>query len=166
MTWRAASGQTPILCGGRVLPSLDPITDPLVAARLPAVARQHVRQCDLGALGVTNLGSLSSRGFGRPTTPAHLELFFQGRRMELARWPNQGFTTIARPAMLEAAGDGHGGELGQLEEGFVVDHDRPSSWQSLDDVWLHGYWAWDWANSYEQLASWDPPNRRIRTAPS
>ncbi|MFA6110437.1 MAG: right-handed parallel beta-helix repeat-containing protein, partial [Candidatus Latescibacterota bacterium] len=165
VTYRAAPEETPRLVGGRIVPAWEPVQDPAVLTRLPEAARPHVRQCDLRALGVTDLGGLASRGFGRPTTPAHLELFFQGRRMELARWPNDEFARIERPAALEPEGDGHGGQLGKLEDGFLFAGDRPSTWRSLDDVWLHGYWAWDWANSYERLTSWDPASGLIRTAP-
>ncbi len=167
VAWRAAPGQTPRLVGGRVLPELEPVTDPAILTRLPEAARAHVRCLDLRALGLggSELGHLASRGFGRPTVPAHLELFCQGRRMELARWPNDGFVRIAAPAAFHAEGDGHGGQLGRLEDGFTLDEDRPSSWRSLDDVWIHGYWAWDWANSYEQLEHWDPVRRRVTTRP-
>ena len=34
-----------------------------------------------------------------------------------------------------------------------------------DDIWIHGYWAYDWANSYERIASIDVENRRIHTEP-
>ncbi len=47
-------------------------------------------QVNLSALGMTDFGKMASRGFGRPLTPAHCELFFGGRPMTLARWPNEG----------------------------------------------------------------------------
>lgn len=85
--------------------------------------------------------------------------------MTLARWPNDGYTTIAAAGEANAAGDEHGGELGKLEAGFHYQGDRPRNWKSLDDVWVHGYWAWDWANSYEQIASIDTERRLIKTKP-
>lgn len=162
---RAFPGETPRLMGGRRLADFAPVRDPAVLQRLPEEARPHVRQCDLKALGIADLGRLVSRGFGRPTSPAHLELFFQGQRMQVARWPNGDFARIKAPAELHPEGDRHGGQLGRLEAGFFFDGDRPRRWQSLEDVWLHGYWAWDWANSYEQLASYDPATGLIRTRP-
>ena len=43
--------------------------------------------------GVTDFGEMTSRGFGR-THVAGLELFFAGRPMTLARWPNRGWAHI------------------------------------------------------------------------
>ena len=28
---------------------------------------------------------------------------------------------------------------------FTYDGDRPDRWKFHDDIWVHGYWAWDWA---------------------
>ncbi|MEW6754456.1 MAG: right-handed parallel beta-helix repeat-containing protein, partial [Candidatus Latescibacterota bacterium] len=163
--YAAFPGERPRLLGGCVVPHLTPVEDASVRARLAPQARPHVLQCDLGSLGITDFGAFASRGFGRPTTPAHLEVFYGGRRLEVARWPNGGFATIEGPAEALPEGDGHGGALGRLEAGFLYTGDRPTRWASLDNVWLHGYWAWDWANSYERLAAFDASTGRITTAP-
>ena len=68
-------------------------------------------QVDLKALGITDFGQMRSRGFGRPPTPAHCELFFGGRPMTLARWPNEGeWERIAGYPEAGAAKDEHGGK--------------------------------------------------------
>jgi hypothetical protein len=85
--------------------------------------------------------------------------------MELARWPNGDFARIKAAAAFHQEGDGHGGELGLIEAGFFWEGDRPARWQHQRDVWLHGYWAWDWANTYEQLESFDPATGLVRTRP-
>src|ERR1035437_742482 len=90
IVWRACKGETVRLLGGRKLSGFEPVTAPAIFARLPETAREHVLQVDLGALGLTDFGQLTSRGFGRPLSPAHCELFFGGRPMTLARWPNEG----------------------------------------------------------------------------
>ena len=69
---------------------LTAVTDPALLARLPEVARGYVVQLDLKALGITDFGQMQSRGFARPLAPAHCELFYGGRPMTLARWPNEG----------------------------------------------------------------------------
>ena len=83
--------------------------------------------------------------------------------MTLARWPNSGFTKIV--GYPEAAGDEHGGKLGKLTGGFNYEGDRPSRWHDTSDIWIHGYWAYDWANSYEHVASIDLAKRLIKTSP-
>lgn len=150
------------LLGGAVLSKWRPATAAAAGARLSAEARKHVLIADLPA-GVTP-ASLASRGFGRPATPAHTELFFDGKRMTLARWPNNGeFAKIAATADPEPPDDGHGKRLGRIEFGFTYDGDRPASWKSTGDIWVHGYWAWDWAETYERLTELDTTKHLIRT---
>ena len=64
-----------------------------------------------------------------------------------------------------AGKDEHGGQIGKLEEGFTYSGDRPRQWKDTSDLWVHGYWSWDWANSYERVASIDLDRRLIKTAP-
>lgn len=165
IVYRARPGERVVLTGGAALGGFRPIEEPEVLARLGAEARKHALRVDLRAQGISDLGQLRSRGFGRPTTPAHLELFWRGQPMTLARWPNDGFVSIAAVGEPDAAGDGHGGKLGTLSGGFHYEGDRPSRWKSAAGAWVHGYWAWDWANSYEEVASLDPVERRILTKP-
>src|ERR1051325_3447076 len=160
ITWRAFPDERVRLLGGRTLTGFAPVTDPAVRARLDENARQHVVQLNLRALGLTDFGEMKSRGFGRPTAPAHCELFFNHRPMTLARWPNDGeFAKIAGYPAASDHKDEHGGKLGELPGGFLYAGDRPRRWQDTSDLWVHGYWAYDWANSYEKVASLDEIGR-------
>ena len=163
IVYRSYPGERARLLGGCLLDTFAPVEDKTILSRVAPAAREHLLQCDLTALPIEDLGQFASRGFSRPTEPAHLELFYAGQRMEVARWPNRDWTHIDRPAAPKE--DEHGGEQGDLAAGFFYAGDRPSRWQHLEDIWLHGYWAWDWANSYEQLSSWDPATGLIRTQP-
>ncbi len=166
LVWRAFAGETPRLLGGRRLEAFLPLSDPAVLGRLAPVARTNVVQCDLRALGIVDFGELKSRGFGRPTTTAHGELFLDGRPMPLARWPDEGaFELIAGFPTGAGQGDDHGGSIGRLEAGFTYAGDRPRRWQNPRDLWVHGYWAWDWANSFERIAALDLDQRLVKTAP-
>jgi hypothetical protein len=166
VVWRAYPGERPRLLGGRVLTGFAPVSDPAVRDRLSELARERVIMLDLASLGLTNFGPMKSRGFGRPLTPAHNELFYGGRPLTLARWPDEGaFATIAGFPEATARGDDHGGRLGQLEAGFQYEGDRPRRWRDTRELWVHGYWAWDWANSYEQVVTLDLEQRRVITAP-
>ncbi len=166
IVWRAVEGERVRLLGGRKLAGFKTVTDADVLKRLPSAARGQVWQCDLRALGVTEFGEMQSRGFGRTTTPAHCELFFAGRPMTLARWPNEGsWEKIADFPQDSAIGDGHGGKTGKLVDGFNYKGERPRGWKGVDDIWIHGYWSWDWANSYERIASIDLDRHLLKTAP-
>jgi len=163
IVYRAAGTQNGRLIGGREISNWRKVEDPAILGRLDPAARDNVRQADLKALGITDLGQLRSRGFGRAVTPAGLELFFAGKPMTLARWPNSGFTKII--GYPDSVGDEHGGKLGKLTGGFNYEGDRPSRWRDASDIWIHGYWAYDWANSYEHIASIDLDKRLIKTSP-
>ncbi len=164
IVWRAYKDERVRLLGGRTLTGFQPVSDPTVLSRLGESARGHVVQINLRALGITDYGEMKSRGFGRPTAVSHCELFFDHRPMTLARWPNEGeFTKIAGyPAGQK---DEHGGQLGPLDKGFFYSGDRPRRWQDISGLWAHGYWAYDWANSYEQIASIDLDQRLVKTLP-
>ncbi len=156
---RAGAGEDVCITGGcRVNDEyFAPVTDPAILARLGQDARENVLQVDLKQLGITDFGAFSSRGFSRRTKAAHMELFFNDMPMTVAQWPNAGeFTTITgytKPMSSEWKT-----ESGDLTGGFTYAGDRPKSWAPSDDIWVHGYWAYDWANSYEHVKKLDAEN--------
>ncbi len=165
LVWRAYKNENVRLLGGRTLTGFAPVADATVLARLDEPARGHVLQLDLRALGITDFGEMKSRGFSRAAVPAHCELFFNHRPMTLARWPNAGeFAKIAGYPAASDHVDEHGGNVGQLPGGFHYAGDRPQRWRDVSDLWVHGYWSYDWANSYEQVASLDVAQRLVKTA--
>jgi hypothetical protein len=86
--------------------------------------------------------------------------------MTLARWPNEGeFAQIAGYPEAADRPDDHGGRLGELPGGFLYGGDRPRRWQDTGDLWVHGYWAYDWANSYERVVALDRERRLVKTGP-
>jgi len=166
IVWRAYQDEEVRVLGGcRIEPvAFMPVTDPVVRERLAEPARAHVVQVDLRAQGVTDLGAFTSRGFNRKTAPAHLELFFNHQPMTVAQWPDDGqFVKIA--GFTKPMTNEWGAESGDLTGGFTYDGDRPQHWVPSDDIWVHGYWAYDWANSYEQVCRLDPAARVVETAP-
>ncbi len=166
IVWRAYGNERVRLLGGRVLKGFQPVLDAAVLARLDPAARSRVLQIDLRALGITNYGEMKSRGFGRQTTAAHCELFSAGRPMTLARWPNEGaWEKIAGFPASSGKGDDHGGRIGDLPGGFLYSGERPRRWRDTSDLWVHGFWAWDWANSYERVTAVEADQHLIKTVP-
>lgn len=153
IVYRAGAGETPRLLGGAVVRGFRPVTDRAILDRLDPAARGKVVQADLRAQGLTDYGSLTRRGFGASGRPAGLELFFENRPMTLARWPNVGWARIA--------GVPAGPEGGR----FTFEGDRPARWKAARDIWLHGYWTHDWAESYEKVRAIDLERREIATEP-
>ncbi|MCA2963008.1 MAG: right-handed parallel beta-helix repeat-containing protein [Acidobacteriaceae bacterium] len=147
------------LLGGVRVRGWQPVRDREILSRLPAAARAHVRMAE-----VAGLGAFRARGFGRDRMPAHSELFFNGQRMTVARWPNDGFARIAEASDTDPEDDGHGRKIGRLPFGFRYAEDRPSQWKPDPNIWVHGYWAWDWADTYERVTAIHAGTRSIRTA--
>ncbi len=152
--WRAAQGERVRLVGGRELIRWFRVDDEAIRTRIPAGVRDSIRQADLRAHGVSDLGTMRSRGFGRALAPAPLELFFAGRPMTLARWPGAG-----EWAAISAVPDGQKGAT------FTCDQAPMERWKTADDLWVHGFWTYDWADTYEKIAALDPASHRFTTAP-
>ncbi len=146
VTWEAAPGETVRLVGGVALAGWQPVEDAAVRARLSPEAREHVVQCDLNAAGITNLGTV------QPQTGIRAELFFNHRYMPLARYPNDGWLNIAdvpsdEQFKVKDKDDGYIRHFGP----FQYNGDRPGRWRDAADVWIHGYWTYDWADEYQQV---------------
>lgn len=151
IVYRGYPGETVRLVGGKEVTGFKPLDDAVSLKRLDQASRDKILRADLKAQGIADFGAMTVRGFGQPIRPAGLELFFQGKPMQLARWPNEGWATIA------------GVPAGQQGGKFTYEGGRPSRWAGEDDIWVHGYWTWDWADSYVKVKSIDTQAREIST---
>jgi hypothetical protein len=88
---------------------------------------------------------MKRRGFGVPEATAGLELFFNGKPMQLARYPKSG-----------AAGGGWL-RIGSVSKPNLIGFadEEPKRWKNTDDLWVFGYWQFDWAESYEKVVKLD-----------
>lgn len=165
--WQAASGEPVILNGGHVVSRFAPVTDSVVAARLPAGIRDRVVVLDLAAEGVRDFGRIAQRG-----NPG-LELFHRGTRMPLARYPNEGWLLIADVPQTGARRFIEGLAREKRYEGvpagrhygrFTYDGDRPATWARTGEIYVHGYWTFDWSDSFQPVQSIDLQTREITLA--
>ena len=146
--YRAQKGAQVRILGGRSISGWKPVTDAAQHSRLAPEARGHVVQSDLTALGVTDLQGINSTQVYQ--SDPGIELFFGGKPMTLARYPNEGYMHIADLV----GGDGT----------FATDDARPFAWGGEREVWLHGFWMWDWADERKKVESIDTGARVIRLA--
>lgn len=156
VSWIGQAGGTVRFSGGREVTGFKPVTDPAVRKRLDAAVRDKVVWADLKKCGIKDLGHAVARG-KRP------ELFFNDQPMQLARWPNAGFVTIQDVAG-KTAFTVHG-RRGTREGKLVYGGKRPERWLDEKDIFLHGYWFWDWSDSFEKVAAIDTAKKIIATAP-
>ena len=166
IVYRAAGPERPVFSGGVRLEGFVRVTDPELLARFPEAARGKVYQVDLGAAGLERIEPLVLGGFGSGRgfrTHPVLELFFDGQPMPRARWPNAGFVRVAAVTEDEPV-ESHG-RTGSRRGVLYYQGDRPARWVEEPEVWLYGYWFWNWADSYEKVRSVDPERRRIVLEP-
>jgi hypothetical protein len=83
--------------------------------------------------------------------------------MPISRWPNEGYVVI--DDVLELDGKEMHGHIGSTKGNFKYSGDRPERWKDEKDLWLYGYWFFDWADSYEKVASIDLESKEIRLEP-
>ena len=164
-TYRAFGSERVSLMGGLPVPAsaFETVSDPAVTRRLDPAAIGHVLVANLNKLGVTGLDQPwpdKFRGYnGWP------ELFFAGQRMQIARWPNQGFARMGK--VLDKGSVPREGERPDRPGKFVYTDNRPERWLGADEVYLDGYWAFKWYNEAIKVAKIDPDEKSITfTAPS
>jgi hypothetical protein len=153
--YRAADGETPRFNAGTRLTGFKPVTDEIIRNRLPEESRGKVMQTDLKAQGIADWGKFQPGGFGSgrgfKTNPLP-EVFFNGEALPISRWPNDGNVCVDDvPA---------GNKNGVIR----YKEDRASRWKDEKEVWLYGYWFWDWADSYEKAVKLDVEKKEITLA--
>lgn len=158
VVYRAVPGDDVRLIGGREIASgaFQPARDEAVLARVDEAARGQVLVADLRALGISEYGNLPD-AYGDP--PAIPELFFDGQRMTLARWPNDGWAHIAE--VIESGPAPWRNHASDQPGTFKYESDRPRRWQSAPGIWLYGYWCFDWSSETIKAGSIDTERREI-----
>ena len=144
-TYRNYPGEEAIITGSKVLTGFASVTDSAVLSRLNQNAQAQVQFVNLPSQGITDYGTLRRRGGFLPVQLSALELFFNGERMHLARYPNTGWDRVA----------------GLTQNGFIYTDPRPVSWSSFEDIWVHGYFSNTWADSRLKVATIDTNSRAI-----
>ena len=162
VVYRGYPGETARVMGGPIVPAsaFGPVTDASVSQRLDASARGKVLEADLKALGVTDLGPPWPATFlGYAGWP---ELFFGGRPMALARWPNEGLARVAK--VVEQGSVPRYGDTSNRPGKFAYDGGRPARWLHADDAYLNGYWCYKWYAQCIRVAAIDPDAKTITFA--
>ena len=156
--WRAKAGEEVRIQGSRqVQPEwfTTVSNSSPVWARLDAGARGQVMEVDLAAHAITNFGTLRQRGFGSSSTLAALELVFDGKPQELARWPDVG----------ESSPDAINGfaytTLPLSDTNFTYSGNRPARWGQAEELWFHGFWRHHWADFHMKASGVDTNTRRV-----
>lgn len=148
------------IIGGRQIKSWKLVQDEAILSRMDEAVRQKVFECDLLENGITETGSFRRRGYGGDLVPSQAELFCNGSPMSISQFPKKGEYLQITGYEKELINEGEE-KIGHPEYGFYYENERPLQWTELNGIWAHGYWCWDWANSYEHVTKIDANRRYI-----
>jgi len=158
--WSGLKSETPRLIGGKIVNDFKPVSGPSALARIKKEYQDKILQADLRVLGIGD--------FVVPKS----ELFFKGKYMRLARYPNEDWLTIKEVPQHgpEMKYEGDVQNLGATFNGipagrhwgrFVYEGERPNQWSQNDDVWMRGFWCWDWSYAYQKVKKFDKPKNEV-----
>lgn len=168
-----------IISAGNTLKNVffSEISDPKVKVRIISTeARNKVLEYDLKKDGNPDLGEIKSVGFGRPDETPPTQLFYNGLRMTLARYPNAGdpyllkkrttvipINKIVDPGLAKVELPVQADQAPQkaYTGSFEYSDPRVKKWLDAKDVWLDGIFARDWAWSLNKVNKIDTVNKTI-----
>ncbi len=132
----AGSGEV-IMAGSTTLPS-DVWTDfvsPGATEKVNDSAKGNIKQINLRALGISDYGVMSEKGFSVPVMPTEMELFYNDERMTLARWPNEGKAQYGK--VIDNGSVPRTRDYSRRPGVLEFDNERISNWVNAKDSWLH-----------------------------
>ena len=187
ITYRGYNGEV-VLNGGVTLSTSDFVnveSYPEYSDRLSGDAKENVVVLDLTkapySLTAEDWGKIYAIGSyntassydGDYTGPIYCELFVNDSRQTLARYPDSDFlyTEEVVKTGLGKESDGALTEVPDWEkirnpesDVYRVNEDlakRIDSWEALDDVWMFGYWKYDWADASTPIGRFDKGSREL-----
>ena len=161
VVFRAYSNETAVICGGEVLKvgTLRTVRDAGVLRRLKPEVRGKVLEMDLGSCGAdAPVWPDNFKGYaGWP------EIFADDKPFRLARWPDSGYAKAVE--IIDRGSKPRQGESDNRGGAFRYSGNEPERWDIADqDVYLNGYWCYEWADEIIKVAAINPSNQTIRLA--
>lgn len=158
---------------------------PQISERLSSDALNNVIVADLTkapySLGAEDWGKIYAIGSyhtaksydGDWTGPLYCELFVNDKRQTVARYPDSDFL-ITGEVVSTGLGKESNGSLTEVENWAEIRNPEPdvyrvtpelaeriSDWKNLDDVWMMGYWKYDWADASSPIGRFDKESREL-----
>ncbi len=187
ITYRAYNGEV-VLNGGVTLSVADFVSVenyPEYSARLSDDAKKNVVVLDLTtapySLTADDWGKIYAIGSyhtaesydGDYTGPLYCELFVNDERQTLARYPDNDYL-YTEEVVKTGLGKESDGALTEVPDWENIRNpesdiyrvseelaDRISGWKNTDDVWMFGYWKYDWADASTPIGSFDNSTREL-----
>ena len=140
------------LIGGKKLTAnnVNLVTNPAMLSRINTVAKGKIYQFSTKDLGINHANifpDVFSDGGGI------FELFFNGKRLPLSKWPDEGYTS-----MKEVVNPGDNKTPGT----FIYQDSTPvDRWDGNNNIWLKGFWRVGWENPAIKVATIDKTTKQI-----
>jgi hypothetical protein len=156
--WQSYQNEKVIFSGGLAVSDFEPIKDKEVLKRIDKKFQNKILMLDLKKSGIIDYGAIT------PRASCGLELFFNNKRMTLARYPNEGWLKISDVPQLGEKLFNRGLDREKRFDGIPAgrhygkikfDTDRPNRWKNSDNIYCHGYWTFDWSDAYQKVKSID-----------
>ncbi len=98
ITWKACKGEKVRIIGGKSLSveGFKKVSNQAISKRLNNIASENVLEINLKEQNILNYGKFTQYGHALSVTPAPLELFFDDKPMQIARYPNEGSILIGK----------------------------------------------------------------------
>lgn len=156
-----------VFVGGRGLKGFAHVNDKSYLNRINKKFQQNIFEVDLKQNHIDDYGKITNRG--RPG----MELFFNEKRMQPARWPNVGYDTIVDvPQTGDTRFEGYvtrqdenGIPKGRHYGRFQYRGDHPDHWNKPEEIYLHGFWVFTWDDEIVAVQSIDKEKKEIILKP-
>lgn len=153
--WRASNRHSKtILNGGVFLYGAKMVDDQYALSRLKPEVIEHILVFDVSDQIYGNLGAADNGP----------ELFYQGKPMRVARYPDDDFIKIVG---LQKEGTNEvdiRGTKGIVEGVFFFDDNELLSCVEEKDLWVSGYWFWDWSQQNHKVVDIDVDKKMLTVA--
>ncbi len=147
-------GDEVIFSGDVAVKKWQKVKDESVLSRLSDEVHGRIWQTDLIALGIEDLCTVAEREI-------RMDFYFDGERLQIARWPNEGFTLSGKSLGATPLPPTWLTKGGSKEGVFEYVDERIDRWAAERDIVLNGYWYWDWSEQFQTIASMDIEKRVI-----
>lgn len=115
-----------------------------------------------GKVYVTNVKEAGITDFGDPIEPGKRpELFCNGQLQTLARWPNNDFAKAGLVKGQTQLPPTFKNKRGTKEGVFEYSENRHNRWADEKEVYLGGYWFWDWSDEFQKLGKVDTLSKTL-----
>ncbi len=187
VTYRADGGEVVLHAGVTLRPEdfRSALAYPAIADRLTPDAREHVVVLDLtqepygltgkdwGRINAIGSYNTANKYDGDWTGSLYCELFVNDVRQNLARYPDEGFL-LTEEVVKTGQGKESDGSQTKRENWDELRNPEPDvyrvneelaarigGWKNLQDVWMFGFWKYDWADASAPILSFDRASRAL-----